>query len=120
MFTYIIETCIDVALSVKSGNVSVKDIRDLQAVMDREKASAGVFITLQPPTKPMLQEAATSGYLEDIPGLRLPKKIAKLQIVTIQELLDGARMNLPLTEAVVRSAKQHKRKGGNRKIEFEE
>ena len=106
--------------SVKSGNVSVKDIRDLQAVMEREKASAGVFITLKTPTKPMLQEAATSGYVEDIPGLRLPKKISKLQIVTIQELIDGARMNLPLAEAVVKSAKRHKGKKKNREIEFEE
>ena len=105
--------------SVKSGNVAVKDIRDLQAVMDRDKASAGVFITLQSPTKPMVQEAATSGYVEDTPGLRLPKKISKLQIVTIQELLDGARMNLPLTEAVVKSAERQKGKNKNRKIEFE-
>ena len=105
--------------SVKSGNVSVKDIRDFQAVMEREQASAGVFITLQPPTKPMQHEAATSGHVEDIPGLRLPKKISKLQIVTIQELLDGARMNLPLAESVVKSAKQHKGKNKHREIDFE-
>jgi len=39
--------------------------------------------------------------------------------VTIQEILDGARMNLPLAESVVKSAKQHKRKDGNREIEFD-
>ena len=105
--------------SVKSGNVSVKDIRDFQAVMEREQASAGVLIILQPPTKPMQHEAATSGHVEDIPGLRLPKKISKLQIITIQELLDGARMNLPLAESVVKSAKRHKGKSKNREIEFE-
>ena len=105
--------------SVKSGNVSVKDVRDLQAVMEREKAAAGVLITLQPPTKPMLQEAATSGHIDDIPGLRLPKKISKLQIVPVQDILDGAKINLPLPEAVVKSARRHKAKDENREIEFD-
>ena len=106
--------------SVKSGNVSVKDIRDLRGVMEREGAAAGVLLTLEEPTKPMLQEAALSGTIEDIPGLRLPKKIQKMQIVTIQELLDGARMNLPLAETVVKSAQQHKAKDKNQPIEFED
>jgi len=106
--------------SVKSGSVSVKDIRDLRGVMEREEAAAGILITLQEPTKPMLQEAASSGHIDDIPGLRLPKKISKLQIVTIQELLDGAKINLPLPEAVVKSAQRHKTKDVNREIEFED
>ena len=106
--------------SVKSGSVSVKDIRDLWGVMEREKAVAGVLLTLKSPTKPMMQEAAASGTIEDIPGLRLPKKIQKLQIVTIQELLDGAGMNLPLADAVVKSAQRHKAKNKNRNIEFED
>jgi site-specific DNA-methyltransferase (adenine-specific) len=92
----------------------------LRGVVEREEAAAGVFLTLEEPTKPMLQEAATSGYIDDIPGLRFPKKISKLQIVTIQELLDGARMNLPLPEAVVKSAQRHKSKEKNREIEFDD
>ncbi|GHT14381.1 hypothetical protein FACS1894170_11340 [Planctomycetales bacterium] len=96
--------------SVKSGNVSVKDIRDFRTVIEREKAVAGIFLTLQEPTKPMLQEAAMFGHILDPPGLRLPKKIQKLQMITIQELMDGARMNLPLPDAVVKSAEEHKRK----------
>jgi len=106
--------------SVKSGSVSVKDIRDFQAVIDREKASAGIFITLQPPTKPMLQEAAELGYVQDIAGFTMPKKTPKLQIVTIQEILDGARMTLPLPESVVKSATQHKPKNKNRQIKFDD
>jgi len=105
--------------SVKSGNVSVKDIRDLRGVMEREQAAAGVFLTLHPPTKPMLQEAASLGYMEDVPGLKMSRKTPRLQIVTIQELLDGARMNLPLAEAVVKSAEQHKPKNKNRQIDFD-
>jgi len=109
-----------VLFSVKSGNVSVKDIRDLRGVIEREKAAAGVLLTLEEPTKPMLQEATTSGHVDDMPGLSMPRKTAKLQIVTIQEILDGASMNLPLTEAVVKSAAQHKPKNKNRQIDFED
>ena len=105
--------------SVKSGSVSVKDVRDLRGVMEREEAAAGILITLEEPTKPMLQEAAASGYVDDLPGMKMPKKTPKLQIVTIQEILDGATMNLPLPVAVVKSAQLQKRKDDERKIEFE-
>jgi hypothetical protein len=107
-----------VIFSVKSGNVSVKDVRDLRGVMDREKAAAGILLTLEEPTKPMLQEAAASGHVADVPGLTMPQKTPKLQIVTIQEILDGTRMNLPLPEAVVKSAQRQKGKDGNPKINF--
>ncbi|MCL2709675.1 MAG: restriction endonuclease [Planctomycetaceae bacterium] len=106
--------------SVKSGNVSVKDIRDLRGVMDREEATAGVLLTLEEPTKPMLQEAAALGHVDDLPSVKMPKKTPKLQIVTIQEMLDGARMTLPLPEAVVKSAGRHKPKNKNQQIDFEE
>jgi DNA modification methylase len=105
--------------SVKSGNVSVKDVRDLRGVLEREEAAAGILLTLEEPTKPMLQEAAASGYIDDLPGVTMPKKTPKLQIVTIQEILDGARMNLPLAESVVKSAERHKSKGDSRRIDFE-
>ena len=109
--------------SVKSGKVSVKDVRDLRGVVEREKAAAGILLTLEEPTKPMLQEAAASGHIEsDLPnptGFKMSRKTPKLQIVTIQEILDGTRMNLPVPESVVKSATQHKRKDGNREIEFE-
>jgi restriction endonuclease Mrr len=109
-----------VIFSVKSGSVSVKDVRDLRGVIEREEAAAGVFITLSEPTKPMLQEAAVFGTMSDPPGLRLPTKVQKLQIVTIQEMLDGARINLPVPVPVVKSAKRHKAKDSNRKIAFED
>jgi site-specific DNA-methyltransferase (adenine-specific) len=99
--------------SVKSGNVSVKDIRDLRGVMDREEAVAGILLTLEEPTKPMVQEAAALGYVDDLPGVTMPKKTPKLQIVTIQDILDGAKMSLPLAEAVVKSAQRHKNKNTN-------
>ena len=91
-------------------------------MVEREKAVAGVLLTLEEPTKTMLQEAAASGYMEDIPntaGLKMPRRTPKLQIVTVQELFDGARMNLPFAEAVVKSAGRYKSRDKNRQMEFE-
>ena len=71
-------------VSVKAGqNVGVSMIRDLKGVMDREKAALGVFLTLTPPTKPMLTEAASMGQHEE-PGFA---PVPRLQIVTIDEAM---------------------------------
>ena len=106
--------CGTVLFSVKSGKVSVKDVRELGNVLEREKASAGILITLEMPTKPMLDEAAKAGTLPNPPGLKLTAKFPKLQIVTIQEVMDGVKMNLPLAEEVFKSAKRAGRRGKNR------
>jgi adenine specific DNA methylase Mod len=53
-------------VSVKGGGVSVPMVRDLKGVLDREKAPIGVFLTLEPPTRPMEKEAASE------PVARLP------------------------------------------------
>ena len=36
-------------------------VRDLRGVIEREKAEIGVLISMEPPTKPMLKEAAEAG-----------------------------------------------------------
>ncbi len=105
-------------LSVKSGHVSVKDVRDLRGVMERENAAAGILLTLEEPTKPMLQEAVSAGNMNDVPGLKMPRITPKLQVVTIQELIDGARMNLPVPETVVKSASSKKQRNRNQQFGF--
>jgi site-specific DNA-methyltransferase (adenine-specific) len=71
-------------VSVKAGNnVGVSMIRDLKGVMDRERAPVGIFLTLTPPTKPMLTEAASAGQHEE-PGFA---PVPKLQIVTIEDAM---------------------------------
>jgi len=71
-------------ISVKGGkNIGVAMIRDLVGVLDREKAAMGIFLTLTPPTKPMVTEAAAAG-LWQIEGM---PPVPKVQIVTINELL---------------------------------
>lgn len=81
-----------IILSVKSGHVSVRDVRDLRGVVDREKAEIGVLITLEQATRPMETEAASAGFYKSPWGNH-----PRLQILTIAELLRGKRINYPPT-----------------------
>ena len=73
-----------IIFSVKSGGVSVVDIRDLRGVIEREEAEIGVPITLEQPTQPMNREAAEAGFYNSPFG-----NIPCLQILTVEELLNG-------------------------------
>ena len=81
-----------VILSVKAGHTGVKDIRDLRGVVEREKAEIGVLLTMQSPTQPMRTEVAGAGFY-DSPGWG--KKYPRIQILTIEELLGGASVDMP-------------------------
>jgi DNA modification methylase len=81
-----------ILLSVKSGHVSAKDVRDLRGVIEREKAEIGVLITLEEATKPMKTEAASAGFYKSPWG---NKNFPRLQILTVEELLDGGRIDYP-------------------------
>ena len=71
-------------VSVKAGKkVGVSMIRDLAGTIQREKAEIGVFLTLTPPTKPMVSEAAAAGQFE-LDGF---SPVPRIQIVTIAEAL---------------------------------
>jgi site-specific DNA-methyltransferase (adenine-specific) len=79
-----------IVVQVKSGKVSVKDIRELKTVVENQKAVIGAFITLESPTTPMVTEAAKAGYYE-----RWNKKYPKIQILTIEELLEDKEIEYP-------------------------
>ncbi|HOY56181.1 MAG TPA: DNA methyltransferase [bacterium] len=82
-----------IIVQVKSGGVKRNDIATLKGDIEREKATGGVFITLEEPTKPMLEEAVLAGnYKVDFYAGEFPK----VQIITIEELLHGQKLNLPL------------------------
>ena len=93
-----------VIIQVKSGHVSVKDINDLCHVIDREKAEIGIFITLQKPTHPMIKEAVEKGNYKSV---AVGQKYPKIQILTIQELLDGAQPKIPQVVEVDKKAQKH-------------
>lgn len=86
-----------IIFSVKGGGVSVKDVRDLVGTVTREAALLGVLISLEAPTKPMVQEAAAAGFYE---SKTWQKKYPKIQILTIEELLSGHPVERPLTVAI--------------------
>src|SRR5206468_11208268 len=73
--------------SVKAGKLTVSHLRDLRGVVEREKAEIGVLLCLEDPTKPMRTEAAGAGFY------KTPH--SRLQILTIKQLLDGARIDYP-------------------------
>lgn len=79
-------------VQVKGGNVSVSQIRDLEGVIDREKAEFGIFISLESPTKPMETEAVSKGfYKSPFTGT----DYQKIQMLTIEELLSGKKPDIP-------------------------
>jgi hypothetical protein len=81
-----------VILSVKAGHTNVAHVRDLKGVLEREKASIGVLISMEHPTKPMLTEAVTAGFHE---SALWGKKYPKVQLLTVDELLDGKKIEMP-------------------------
>jgi len=88
-----------IIFSVKSGHVGRKEISELRGTIEREKAAAGILITLEKPTKPMMQEAKQAGQFKgDFAAFD------RLQIVTVEEILENKRMNLPLYAEVIKTA----------------
>jgi Restriction endonuclease len=72
-------------ISVKGGeNVGPTMVKDLIATLARDKADIGLFITLAPPTKAMLTEAAAAGFYESPNG----KKYGRVQLLSIEGLLN--------------------------------
>jgi len=92
----------EVLFSVKSGKVNSGMIRDLRGVLDRENAAAGIFITLLPPTSEMLREAISAGFYNNPISA---KPIPKIKIVTIEQILAGERLDIPMASDVIKKAR---------------
>lgn len=75
-----------IIVSVKGGeSVTRTMIADLKNTVEREKAEIGLFVTLAPPTKPMIVEATSAGFYESPAHGAYPK----IQILSIEGLLSG-------------------------------
>ena len=82
-----------IIVQIKGGGTGAKDIRDLLGTVENQKAIGGVLITLDKPTKPMRDEAASAGRFE---SKLWQKDYPKIQIVTIEGLLTGTeRIDAP-------------------------
>jgi hypothetical protein len=101
-----------IIISVKGGHVTASQVRDLRGVIEREDAAIGVFITLEEPTAAMRKEAADASFWQtkSLAGSKHPR----LQILTIQELLAGKRIDMPAQQEI-RSFKQAPKATGKRR-----
>lgn len=96
-----------VVVQVKSGHVSVKDIRELRDVVNRQKAAIGLLLTLEEPTREMTKEvAATIPYISP----KWQHEYPKIQILTVEELLEGKKPDMPPTVNVFQEAPQLERR----------
>lgn len=91
-------------VEVKGGGVGPKDIGRLAQVIEREGAKIGVFLTAQNPTRAMERDAAAVGVWEnEYTG----RKHARLQIITLAELFQNKRPDIPwIDTSVARKAKR--------------
>jgi len=97
-----------IILSVKSGHIPANHIRELRGVLEQENAAIAVLLTMEEPSKPMRAAAAEAGFYESPFGAG--KKHPRIQIITIEELLDGRRIDYPQSQANVtyKRAKRHR------------
>jgi len=80
-----------VIVSVKGGEtVNPAMVRDLAGTVDGENAQLGIFVCLANPTPAMKDAAARTGIVKTAHGV-----FPKVQIMTIRELMEGKRPNLP-------------------------
>jgi DNA modification methylase len=93
-------------IQVKSGSVNRGAIATLHGDLERERAEMATLITLENPTGPMIEEAKKAGTFEHkIMG----KKYDRIQIVTVQELIEqDRRIDLPLSFDVLKQAVKSK------------
>ena len=99
-----------VIVSVKAGNESPLFVRDLKAVIEREKEPIGVLVTLKKPTREMITEAVAAGsYHSDFWG----RDYQKIQILTAEDLLNKKGVEMPQQQAspFAKAPKEKRREG---------
>lgn len=76
-----------IAISVKSGKIPANHIRELAGMMAaaRDNTQMAALVTLEPPSKKMLADAAAAGEYVYPNGKRFPR----VQVLTIEALLKG-------------------------------
>ena len=77
-----------ILVQVKGGGVKRSDVATLLGDVNNQKARGGILVTLEKPSKPMREEAAAAGRY--ISALWHDKDYPKIQILTVEGLLDGS------------------------------
>ncbi|MGH6858495.1 MAG: site-specific DNA-methyltransferase, partial [Methylocella sp.] len=95
-----------VIVSVKGGqSLNPAMVKDLIVTVDQEGAKMGVFLTLEPPTKGMVTQAASAGFYKTDYG-----QFPKIQIVTVEQLFGPSNpLHLPWQDtSVFKKARREK------------
>lgn len=103
-----------ILIEVKSGNIGVTNLRSFATTIKQQNAGAGILVCFREQiTKGMLSEAKGQGYFrEDIFGNRFDK----IQIISVEDLLDGKLPQLPRsteTGPFKKAGKAETKKKGN-------
>jgi DNA modification methylase len=87
-----------VIVSVKGGqSLNPAMVKDLIVTVDQEGAKMGLFLTLEPPTKGMVTQAAAAGFYKTDYG-----QFPKIQIVTVEQLFGPSNpLHLPWQDTSV-------------------
>jgi site-specific DNA-methyltransferase (adenine-specific) len=94
-----------VAFQVKGGeHISSKDVDALLGILAKFECQAGVFLTIEPPTKPMIETIATSGTVKTPIGM-----FPKLQLLTLENFFSGKKLKLPAENITFKRAGTHKK-----------
>lgn len=92
-----------IIFQVKSGGIKRGDIATLRGDMEREQAAMATLITLEKPTRPMIDEAKAAGQFHHE---SMGKNYDKIQIVTIQEIIENdKRLDIPMSLEVLKAAR---------------
>jgi len=103
------------ACQVKGGHTKPADIDAFAQAMNNAKAAIGYFISLETPTQGMYDRAEEAGFFDSPSGRRIPK----LQIRTIKELLDGKEFDFPKGYSLKSGGKRLTRTGEQKEMRLE-
>ena len=93
-----------IIFQVKSGGVKRGDIATLRGDMESDGAMLAVLITLEEPTKPMIEDAKKAGSFKHE---TMGHSYDRISIVTVREIVEeGKRLEIPMSLEVVAAAKR--------------
>jgi DNA modification methylase len=86
-----------IIVSVKGGHYGPSDVRDLAGTLNHQKAEMGILVTLKPATAGVSYEVNHGGSYKH-PSFAKPYE--RLQHITVAELFEGKKLNLPPTDTL--------------------
>jgi site-specific DNA-methyltransferase (adenine-specific) len=93
-----------IVFQVKSGGVKRGDIATLRGDMERENAAMAVLITLEKPSRPMLNTAKAAGQYQHI---EMGRSYDRISIITVEEIVEeGKRLEIPMSLEVLAAAQR--------------